>query len=177
MAVIRCPAVLAVLCVVGLPGLQAQEPTPSAPVACATQKYRQFDFWVGDWEVRDPNGNVLGTNSITKIEGGCVLQEMWRGATGGTGRSFSIYDFTRDKWHQTWVSGSTLLVLEGALRDGKMVLEGLTTGQNGSTVHNRITWTPVSHDVVTQVWDTSPHGTTWTTIFNGRYTRENPLKP
>ena len=154
--------------------LWSQEPTASAPVACSTPEYRQFDFWVGDWEVHDPNGSLQGTNSITKIEGGCVLQEMWRGAGGSTGRSFNIYDFTRRVWHQTWVSGTTLLVLEGAFRNGKMVLEGITIGQGGAEVHNRITWTPVSPDVVTQVWDTSPDGRRWTTIFNGRYTRTSP---
>ncbi len=151
--------------------LSAQQPNPSAPVACATAEYRQFDFWVGDWEVRDSTGTLQGTNSITKIEGGCVLQEMWRSASGGTGRSFNIYDFSRRVWHQTWVSGPGLLVLEGKFTEGKMVLEGITVGRDGVQVHNRITWTPVSHDLVTQVWDTSPDGSTWTTIFNGRYAR------
>jgi hypothetical protein len=134
-------------------------------------KYTQFDFWIGDWEVRGPNGVLQGTNSISKIEGGCVLQELWTSAAGGTGRSLNIYDFTRDVWHQTWVSGSTLLVLEGGFVDGEMVLQGTTVGQGGAITHNRITWTPVSDTVVTQVWDTSPDGDTWTTIFNGRYTR------
>ena len=152
-------------------GLHAQEPTAAPPVACSTPEYKQFDFWVGDWEVRGTNGALQGTNSISKIEGGCVLREMWTSASGGTGRSFNIYDFTRDVWHQTWVSGTTLLVLEGQFTNGKMVLEGITVGQGGVEVHNRISWTPVSDGVVTQVWDTSPDGSTWTTIFNGRYTR------
>jgi hypothetical protein len=30
------------------------------------RKYRQFDFWVGDWDVLDPAGNVVGTNKITR---------------------------------------------------------------------------------------------------------------
>jgi hypothetical protein len=35
----------------------ATDPVPSAesqkPVSCATSEYRQFDFWVGDWDAFD----------------------------------------------------------------------------------------------------------------------------
>jgi hypothetical protein len=123
--------------------------------------------------VRDPQGKLQGTNRIDKIEGGCVLQEHWTGAGGGTGTSFNIYDFTTHKWHQTWVSGATLLLLDGGFREGKMVLEGTTVGRDGATTFNRITWTPVDPDVVTQVWDQSSDGETWTTVFDGTYRRAN----
>ena len=145
--------------------------TASTPAQCASDEYRQFDFWVGSWEVRDPQGKLQGTNRIDRIEGGCVLQEHWTGASGGTGTSFNIYDFTTGKWHQTWVSGATLLLLDGGLRDGKMVLEGTTVGRDGATTFNRITWTPVEPGVVTQVWDQSQDGKTWNTVFNGTYRR------
>ncbi len=92
-------------------------------------------------------------------------------ASGGKGTSFNIYDFTTKKWHQTWVSGATLLLLDGELRDGSMVLEGTTVGQDGAKTHQRITWTPVEDGVVTQVWDQSTDGETWNTVFDGRYTR------
>lgn len=146
--------------------------TPGTPAQCATEQYRQFDFWVGEWEVHNPQGQYQGANRIEKIQGGCVLQEHWTGAGGSTGTSFSMYDFTRDVWHQTWVSGTQLLVIEGAVRDGRMVLEGETVGRGGAVTHNRITWTPVARDTVTQVWDTSPDRRTWQTVFHGVYTRK-----
>src|SRR3954467_12481658 len=32
---------------------------------CGTPPYRQFDFWLGDWEVRSAAGQLLGHNRIT----------------------------------------------------------------------------------------------------------------
>lgn len=148
-------------------GARAQE----APQQCVGEKHRQFDFWLGDWEVHSPTGQYQGANRIELIEGGCVLQEHWMGAQGGTGTSFNIYDFTRDRWHQTWVSGTMLLVLEGALHDRSMVLEGETVGREGDAVHHRITWTPLGADSVRQHWEQSADGAAWRTVFDGLYTR------
>jgi len=148
------------------------DPNPAPPTQCASAQYRQFDFWVGDWEVRGTDGARLGSNQIEKIQGGCVLQEHWTGASGDTGTSFNIYDFTRDVWHQTWVSRASLLVLEGGLQGTTMVLEGTTHEAGGREVLNRITWTPVSHDEVTQVWETSGDGEQWNVIFHGIYRRK-----
>lgn len=170
------PVRIAALILVAGPVLPvvAAAQTPGTPTQCASEQYRQFDFWLGEWRVHNPRGQLQGTNRIEKIEGGCVLQEHWTGASGSTGTSFSMYDFTRGVWHQTWVSGTQLLVIEGAFAAGRMVLSGETVGQGGVVTHNRITWTPVSRDTVTQVWDTSPDGKTWNTVFNGIYTRGAP---
>ena len=54
-----------------------------AQQACAAGEYRQFDFWVGRWEVT-ANDRVAGHNEITVEEGGCVVHEHWAGARGGT---------------------------------------------------------------------------------------------
>jgi hypothetical protein len=146
----------------------AQSPTPSA---CAASSYHEFDFWIGDWVVHDTTGVYQGANRVEQIQGGCVLQENWTGSSGTTGTSFNIYDFTRRVWHQTWVSGPQLLTIEGNVVDGNMVLEGKTVGQGGTELFNRITWTPVAQDTVTQVWDTSNDGSSWQTVFYGVYTR------
>jgi len=50
-----------------------------------------FDFWVGHWEVRDPDGTRVGTNTITKRDGGCSIQEHYEGAGGSSGTSVSFY--------------------------------------------------------------------------------------
>src|SRR5919108_895437 len=57
---------------------------------CSAPEYRQFDFWVGEWDVKTPKGTIAGTNRIERIEGGCALQENWRG-TNNTGRSINAY--------------------------------------------------------------------------------------
>ena len=64
-----------------------------------------------------------------------------------------------------------MLTIEGRLVNGRMVLAGTTVAGNGVETMQRITWTPVAPDTVTQVWDQSSDGSTWQTIFHGVYTR------
>ena len=72
---------------------------------CSSDTYRAFDFWVGDWQVHTPNGQLAGTNRITVDESGCLLTEHWRGSRGATGQSYNFYDPGDDQWHQLWVRG------------------------------------------------------------------------
>ena len=106
------------------------------PTACSASPYRQFDFWLGDWEVTNVEGTVVGTNTIRKILNGCVLHEHWRGADGGSGQSHNIYNLQTGKWHQTWVDDNgQLLLLDGGLDDqGKMVLRGETVSGEGTVI-------------------------------------------
>ena len=112
---------------------------------CADEAHHQFDFWVGTWEVSNAQGNVVGTNRISSILGGCVLFEEWQSAGPYSGKSLNIYDAATDKWHQTWVdNGGLLLELDGKLVDGNMVMQGHRPGQDGSEVLHRITWEVIS---------------------------------
>ena len=36
---------------------------------------RQLDFWVGEWDVYAPQGHQVGTSSVQRILGGCVIFE------------------------------------------------------------------------------------------------------
>ena len=139
---------------------------------CADEAHHQFDFWVGTWEVSNAQGDVVGTNEISSILGGCVLLEEWQSAGPYSGKSLNIYDAANDKWHQTWVdNGGLLLELDGRLVDGSMVMEGRRPGPDGSDVLHRITWEPLAGGDVRQTWDTTAdEGQTWTTLFDGRYT-------
>jgi hypothetical protein len=146
----------------------AQEPEPPAP--CTAEEYRQFDFWIGSWEVTTPDGNVAGTNAIDSILNGCVLREQWRGAGGMTGTSYNTYDPHAGTWHQTWVDDrGGFLLLSGRLEEGSMVLRGEMVDDEGPVLH-RITWTPVATGEVRQFWEASRDGgTTWSVVFDGRY--------
>ena len=154
--------------------LAAEEATESAPAArCTGPEHRQFDFWLGEWNVSS-NGQVAGSNSVVSIQGGCAVQENWRGAGEGgiTGTSLNAYDRERGVWHQTWVdSGGTLLQLEGGLADGVMVLEGERPTPLGKGVtRHRIAWTPNPDGSVRQLWEASQdEGVNWTVIFDGLY--------
>lgn len=143
-----------------------------APPGCTAPEHEQFDFWLGEWEVTNLAGEVVGTNTITSGVAGCAIHERWQGARGGTGVSLNAYDPRTESWHQTWVgSGGLVLRLEGGLDDGSMVLEGELPEGDG-TVRHRITWTPQGDGTVRQVWDTSTDGgRAWETGFDGTYRR------
>jgi hypothetical protein len=134
---------------------------------------RDFDFWIGEWDVFGPQGRHVGTNSITRLFDGSALAEHWRGAGGVEGHSLNAYDASTDRWHQTWVdSTGGLLLLDGGLVDGAMVLEGTAPATAGAAPERqRITWTP-HPDGVRQHWESSADdGATWQTAFDGRYRR------
>ncbi len=86
------------------------------PPKCDTAEFRQFDFWVGHWNVT-VQGKEAGTNDVTLEEDGCVVHEHWTGARGGTGQSFNFYDRVA-AWHQFWVDNSgNYLHLTGTYAD------------------------------------------------------------
>lgn len=139
---------------------------------CDAPAHRAFDFWIGEWEVRTPDGKLAGINRIASEYGGCVLHERYDTERGYRGESLNIYDAGRKRWHQTWVdTDGTLLTLEGDLRDGQMVLEGQTQAMDGSTTRHRITWTPNADGSVRQFWESTDAKGAWTVAFDGRYTR------
>jgi hypothetical protein len=170
---------LLVMLLLAAPAAIAQEETadaaaasPPPPKPCSSEGYRQFDFWVGSWDVT-ANGKPAGHNEIARVHGGCALAENWVSAGGGfTGSSLNIYDRASDQWHQTWVdTAGTLLQLDGGMADGEMVLEGQRPGPDGALVKHRITWTPNTDGSVRQHWQTTTDGENWTTIFDGLYVR------
>jgi|KBSSwiStaDraftv2_1062776.scaffolds.fasta_scaffold196570_2 hypothetical protein len=146
---------------------------PPAPPACAGADFRAFDFWLGDWLVHKPDGKLAGHNKITREYGGCVLHEHYTTEHGYSGESLNIYDASRKVWHQSWVDNTgLLLMLEGGIRDGAMVLEGQTLGADGQTTKQRITWTPNKDGSVRQLWEATNAKGEWAVSFDGLYTRK-----
>ena len=144
-----------------------------AATACDAPEHRAFDFWLGEWQVRTPDGKLAGVNRISQEYGGCVLHERYDTGRGYSGESLNIYDAGRKTWHQSWVDTSgTLLLLEGSLRNGNMVLEGQTVGTDAQTIRHRITWTPNADGSVRQLWESTDSKVQWGTAFDGQYTRK-----
>jgi hypothetical protein len=138
---------------------------------CMGSAYRQFDFWLGSWDVTGPDGSVAGSNLVEKASDGCALVERWTGSRGGRGTSLNFYESATRQWHQIWVDNDGgVLELSGGLVGGKMVLSGTTPGDR--TSRQRITWTPMDGGRVRQHWESSGDGgRTWKTIFDGTYSR------
>lgn len=63
---------------------------------CSASAYRDFSFWVGDWNITPPGAPLPGTPSrITSELDGCVVMETY---AGGWGRSLNLYDRRLDRW-------------------------------------------------------------------------------
>jgi hypothetical protein len=144
----------------------------TASAACEDPAFRQFDFWLGEWQVHSADGKLAGTNNITREYGGCVLHERYSTPRGYSGESLNTYDPGRQVWHQTWVDNQgTLLLLEGRTIKGGMRLEGQNVGADGKVTKHRITWTANADGSVRQFWESTDATGEWTTAFDGKYTK------
>jgi len=139
---------------------------------CCTDNHFAFDFWVGDWVVKDTLGKPLGENSINKLENNCIINEHWKGAGGGTGSSYNYFDSKDSTWNQLWIDNSgSILKLKGKAEPNKMILKSeLQPGKKIDWYYNQITWTKREDGTVSQVWDIfDKDGNLLNTIFYGIY--------
>mgnify|MGYP000276724671 CR=1 FL=1 len=138
---------------------------------CDSPQHRQFDFWVGEWQVSNKQNSDVSQSKISLINNGCGILEEYTTTTGYQGKSLNIYDATTLQWHQTWIdNGGTLLQLDGKFEQGKMTLSGVTHDSNGKEVLNKIMWTPNADGTVRQQWLVSnDQGKKWQSIFDGMY--------
>ena len=91
---------------------------------CAdTAENRQFDFWIGEWNVETTQGGVpAGESKIELILGDCVIQENWQ-SNGNpySGKSYNMYNAALKRWEQYWVDNSAgNIFFYGGLKDGVM---------------------------------------------------------
>ncbi len=135
MSFVAAPALFALLQTAGqLP----QPPQPSPPPACATAEHRQFDYWVGAWDVyRTGTDTLVARSLIERRYNGCAIRENWMPLQGQGGGSFSAWRPESRNWRQTWVDSSGLWAeFSGGMVDGAMELTGPWAGsgpqgQNG----------------------------------------------
>ena len=141
-------------------------------------RFRQFDFWIGDWDVSPtgaPRTGPQSRNTVTLDDNSCVVTEHWDGLGGSTGRSFNLFDRSIGKWRQTWVDNTGgQHDYRGELKDGNMVYEGDTPAPNGQLgrIPTRLTFFRIGRDSVRQFSQTSSDsGRTWQTAYDLMYVR------
>ncbi len=141
-------------------------------------RYREFDFWLGDWDVRPTGQPATGApsrNTITSDEDGCVLTEHWESPSGSKGRSFNIFDRSYGMWRQTWVDNiGGQHDYKGTLEHGNMVFLGDTPAPNGQLgrVPTRLTFFRIGKDTVRQFSEISnDSGHTWQVSYDLTYVR------
>jgi len=156
-----------------LSGIQPLAAQNSPPSACSSEQHRQFDFWLGEWEVDggQDGKTPVGKSTISKVANGCALHENWRSTGGGDGHSLNAYDAESKQWTQFWIGADGLILrLSGGIQDESMVLQGSLAMPSGKTQLQRITWSPMKDGRVSQRWDTSDDaGKSWQVSFLGFY--------
>ena len=133
----------------------------------------EFDFWVGEWEVREGE-RLAGVNGIEKLHDGAVIVENWKGTSGATGTSLNFFDPILNKWRQVYVANDrTIWDMTGEYTDGAMRFEGKVTDADGTTKLTRVTFFKLESDRVRHTEDNSSDGgETWINVWDAIYLRK-----
>jgi|GEM_PF-502128 len=139
---------------------------------------RQFDFWVGSWDVFNKSGTKVGHNTISKSQNGFLLTEHWKSARGYTGTSINFVDPKDKKWKQVWIDqGGNITRYSGQFSKGSMRLSGSTHQSRGQTNLERVSFTLLPDGRVRQFAERSlDNGTTWKIYFEGFYKKDSTAK-
>jgi hypothetical protein len=164
---------------------QGSSGAPSSPFSTRpAPETRQFDFWLGEWDLSWPasqSGSTPGqpghgTNTITAILDSAVIQENFvdHAPNGLRGMSVSVYSAKTGKWQQTWVDNQGgYLDFTGEYSDGKMILSRKATTKDGKEIMQRMVWHNISHDQLDWNWEASQDGgKTWNVNWPIHYARK-----
>lgn len=140
--IVTAVAAIAISC--GAPLILGVSAKAGVATHCMSAEYRQFDFWIGEWdtfEAEQPNSHSIAKAKVAPIAGGCALHERYEQSDGLVGESILSFDPVRQQWQQTWVTnrGSNMVLWGGAV-DGAIVLEGTVHLHDRTAVLQRITW-------------------------------------
>jgi len=147
---------------------------------CAfTPESRQFDFWIGDWEVHDnQRGHALaGTSHVDLILGECVIFENWSGVFGGHGKSLNAWNGACGCWQQSWMddAGNVTLYSDGHLVNDALVLVADKDRPAARGGVRRLSFFNLGKDRVRQLAESSTDGGhTWVTTYDLDYVRKTP---
>ena len=152
-------------------GPMATEAQPQVASCDADPRYRQFDFWVGEWEVF-VNDQKAGDNVVSREESGCLIVERWTDVNGGTGQSYNYFQPDSETWRQVWVSKAMLIDYSGGLvEDGSIELTGwMVNRATGDRTELKGRWTPLGDGTVRQHFEQlDAESKKWQGVFTGIY--------
>ena len=155
--------------------------TSMTQMPCGKPEFRQFDFWIGEWEAFGVNGAKTGDSKISIILDSCVILEEWTSANTQQGliykgKSFNSYNSATKQWQQTWTdnTGNTTEFLRGEGSNGKIIYYAdKVVGPGGKYFMRRLTFTKIDNDKIRQLGELSKDGgKTWTTEYDLEYRRK-----
>ena len=145
-----------------------------AQAGCDGPESRQFDFWVGRWQVSpmaQPDRHVADS-LIEKLYGGCAIRENWMPLKAGQeGGSLSNYVLAERGWRQTWLDATGARVeFTGGWNGKAMILTGLWPQPGHPDQLTRMTYTQQPDGAVRQLGEASDdQGKTWQPSFDFLY--------
>jgi hypothetical protein len=148
---------------------------------CSSPEFRQFDFWIGEWEAFGINGKKAGDSKISLILDSCIILEEWTsaGVQQGlryAGKSFNTWNSSLKEWQQTWVdnTGNTTAFTHGKFADKKIIFNtDPFPFSTDTTAIRRLTFFDLGKDKVRQLGEiTKNNGTTWATEYDLEYRRK-----
>lgn len=153
----------------------------TAQVPCSDPEYRQFDFWIGEWEAFGKNGKKAGDSKISLILDSCIILEEWTSASVSrgiryAGKSFNTYNAITKQWQQTWVDnvGGSTEFLQGSYENGKIIFKTnpfLVTKDTMAV--RRLIFFNQGKNTVRQLGEISKDNElTWTTEYDLEYRRK-----
>lgn len=160
---------LALILTLTAAGTAAAQTAGQPPAACPAPEYRQFDFWLGDWDTHElpDTSRVVARLQVTPMLGGCALRETYAQNDGLVGESYSLWDAARGMWHQTWVTNrGALLLLDGKFEGGRMVLTAEERRADGTAGLLRGTWWKEGRNVRQKAERSSDGGKTWSPAWD-----------
>lgn len=164
---------LTFLLIMGLAAFSQAEEAPPAP--CSAPECRQFDFWIGEWELswdNGDNGQATGTNTISAILDSCVIQEQFDGGSF-KGMSVSVYNPTKEQWEQTWVDNAgNYMAFTGGM-DGERMILSQEAEIDGQRVQRRMVFYNIEQHQFDWDWEVSyDNGQTWELRWRIHYQRK-----
>lgn len=184
----QCSKLLAGVCfLLGVGAAANAQDRNVVEAPCSAPVYRQFDFWIGDWQVfKSGTEKLAGVDQIESILDGCALDQDWLQLDdsfrpeGGDSRlkGRSLLSVTQDgKWRQTWVDNSGYMntLTGGREENGDMVLRSGPVrypSSNGgyANVYFEWRWTP-NADGTVRSWGRTKVGEDgeWNISFDNIY--------
>ena len=143
---------------------------------CSTDaKQREFDFWIGEWDVfQNGTTQLVGHSIVHKISGECALLENWTASRGGgNGKSINYVDGQTNTWEQDWIGsmGGAQRYLNGVYKDSAMRFT-YESMNNGQKVTGNFIFFNMGPDKVRQYQDASTDGgKTFTVSYDFIYIR------
>jgi tetratricopeptide (TPR) repeat protein len=137
---------------------------------------RAFDFWLGSWDVRTPEGALAGRSTVALTVGECAVSEVWEPTAGAPGRSLSAYNPVRGRWQQLFVdTRGGVQEFVGEQTQAGIAFERVLTPDSARSHRSRMTFTKVDGGGVRQVGERSNDGgRTWTVEYDLLYARRTP---